>query len=93
MIAGTIEWRWEAALEELEQARSRLAKPRARTPQSDPIPVELRRAFTNVEQCLPTVWDQLPIEVHKALLRMLVGVNPLRNAEDSCECGSCGEAV
>jgi DNA invertase Pin-like site-specific DNA recombinase len=82
LIAATLERRWEAGLAELERARARLAELRARTPQSVPIPAELRRAFADVGRCLPAVWDQLPIEARKALLRTLVvGVNLLRDED------------
>jgi hypothetical protein len=81
LIAATLETRWEAALSEREQARSRLAELRAQSPQPVAIPNELRAAFTDIGRRLPEVWDRLPIEARKTLLRTLVtGVNLRRDA-------------
>jgi DNA invertase Pin-like site-specific DNA recombinase len=76
LIAATLEKRWEEALVELEQAKGRLAELKARGPQPVAIPVELRAAFADAGRRLPELWERLPVETHKTLLRTLVvGVN------------------
>jgi Recombinase zinc beta ribbon domain len=76
LIAATLERRWEEALSELEQSRTRLAEAKAQGPPPVAIPPELRAAFADVGRRLPELWDRLPIEARKALLRTLVtGVN------------------
>ena len=80
LIAATLEKRWEGALAEWEQAKIRLAELRARSPQPIVIPSELRAAFADVGSRLPELWDRLPIEARKTMLRALVaGVNLQRD--------------
>ena len=69
LIASTLETRWESALAELEQSKARLAELRARSPQPVPIPAELRDAFADAGRCLPELWERLPIEARKTMLR------------------------
>jgi hypothetical protein len=76
LIAATLEKRWEEALVELEQAKGRLAELKARGSQPVAIPVELRAAFADAGRRLPDLWERLPVETRKTLLRTLVaGVN------------------
>jgi hypothetical protein len=80
LIAATLERRWEEALSELEQSRTRLAELKAQSPPPVAIPPELRAAFADVGRRLPELWDRLPIEARKTLLRTLVtGVNLSRD--------------
>jgi DNA invertase Pin-like site-specific DNA recombinase len=80
LIAATLEKKWEAALTDLEQARSRLNESRSQTPTAVNIPPELRAAFTDVGKRLPEMWDRLSIEARRQLLRTLVkGVNLRRD--------------
>jgi DNA invertase Pin-like site-specific DNA recombinase len=79
LIAATLEKRWEVALAECEQAKSRLAEARAQVPYPVPIPAELRQAFADVGRRLPELWPRLSAEGKKGLLRTLVeGVNLAR---------------
>ena len=80
LIAATLEKKWEHALGELEQIRTRLTEAQARCPQEVPIPAELRAAFADVGRRLPQVWPGLSAEAKKQLLRTLVmGVNLRRD--------------
>jgi len=80
LIASTLETRWESALAELEQPKARLAELRARSPQPVAIPAELRDAFADAGRRLPELWERLPIEARKTMLRALVaGVNLSRD--------------
>jgi hypothetical protein len=80
LIAATLERRWEEALSELEQPRTRLAELKAQSPPPVAIPPELRAAFADVGRRLPELWDRLTIEARKTLLRTLVtGVNLSRD--------------
>ena len=80
LIAATLEKRWEEALEELEEARARLAALKAEGPLPIAIPEELRAAFADAGRRLPELWEQIPIEARKELLRSLVaGVNLSRD--------------
>jgi hypothetical protein len=82
LIAATLEKRWENALAEWEQAKSRLAEIEAKAPQPIAIPAELRKAFADVGRSLPDLWPRLSAEAKKQLLRTLVtGVNLRRDAE------------
>jgi DNA invertase Pin-like site-specific DNA recombinase len=83
LIAATLEKRWEAALEELEQARARLADARQTIPAPLVIPRELREAFVDAGRRLPEVWDKLSLEVKKSLLRTLVSRVNLRRRPDA----------
>ena len=76
LIAATLEKRWESALAELEQARSRLTEAKSRLPQPVAVPPELRETFADVGRRLPDLWPRLKAEARKKLLRTLVvGVN------------------
>jgi DNA invertase Pin-like site-specific DNA recombinase len=80
LIAAALEKKWEHALGELEQIRTRLTEAQARCPQEVPIPAELRAAFADVGRRLPQVWPGLSAEAKKQLLRTLVmGVNLRRD--------------
>ena len=80
LIASTLEKKWEAALEELEQSKARLAELKGRSPQPVAIPPELRAAFADAGLCLPELWERLPVDARKDLLRTLVaGVNVNRD--------------
>lgn len=81
LIASTLEARWEAALVELEQSKARLAELKGRRTPTVAIPEGLRAAFADVGRRLPEVWEQLPVETRKTMLRALVmGVNLDRDA-------------
>jgi hypothetical protein len=81
LIASTLESRWEAALAELEQAKARLAELKGRGTPPVAIPESLRAAFADVGCRLPEVWDRLPVDARKGMLRALVaGVNLDRDA-------------
>ena len=80
LIASTLEKKWEAALEELEQSKARLAELKGRSPQPVAIPPELRAAFADAGRRLPELWERLPVDARKDLLRTLVaGVNVNRD--------------
>lgn len=80
LIAATLEKRWEDALAELEQARTRLIQTQGQPPQPAAIPAEMRDAFADVGKRLPEVWEKLSAEARKKLLRTLVsGVNVRRD--------------
>ncbi|HTU18836.1 MAG TPA: recombinase family protein [Gemmataceae bacterium] len=82
LIAATLETKWENALVEWEQAKSRLAETKAKAPEPVAIPDELRNAFAHVGHGLPEIWPQLSVEAKKQLLRTLVtGVNLRRDDE------------
>jgi DNA invertase Pin-like site-specific DNA recombinase len=81
LIASTLETRWEAALVELEQSKARLAELKNRSMPPVAIPEELRTAFADVGRRLPEVWERLPVDTRKTMLRALVaGVNLERDA-------------
>ena len=76
LIASTLEKKWEGALAELEQSKVRLSELKDRGPQPVAIPPELRAAFADAGRRLPELWERLPIDARKELLRTLVaGVN------------------
>ena len=76
LIAATLEKRWEETLVELEQVKGRLTDLKAQNPQPVTIPVELREAFADAGRRLPELWERLPVETQKTLLRAVVtGVN------------------
>jgi DNA invertase Pin-like site-specific DNA recombinase len=82
LIASTLEKRWEEALMELKQSQTRLTELKARNPQPVAIPPELREAFADAGRRLPELWERLPVEDRKTLLRtMVVGVNLDRNVD------------
>lgn len=82
LIAATLEKRWEAALAELDQARSRSADEQRRAPTPTAVPVDLRETFADIGRRMPEVWPRLTVEARKELLRTLVsGVN-LTRGED-----------
>ena len=79
LIAATLEKKWEVALVEWEQAKTRLAQTRASSPQATTLAKEWRVAFADVGRYLPGLWPQLTPESRKELLRTLVqGVNLTR---------------
>jgi DNA invertase Pin-like site-specific DNA recombinase len=81
LIASTLESRWEAALVELEQAKARLADLKGRGTSPVTIPEALRTAFADVGRRLPEIWERLPVDARKTMLRALVtGVNLDRDA-------------
>jgi DNA invertase Pin-like site-specific DNA recombinase len=81
LIAATLEKRWEEALTELEQSKTRLAELKAQKPAPVAIPAELRAAFADVGRRLPELWNRLSADARKTLLRTLMaGVNLNRDA-------------
>ena len=81
LIASTLESRWEAALVELEQSKARLAELKGRGTPPIAIPESLRAAFADVGRRLPEIWERLPVDARKTMLRALVaGVNLDRDA-------------
>ncbi len=81
LIASALESRWEAALVELEQAKARLVESKGRGTSPVAIPEALRTAFADVGRRLPEIWERLPVESRKTMLRALVtGVNLDRDA-------------
>lgn len=81
LIASTLESRWEAALVELEQSKVRLAELKGRGTPPIAIPESLRAAFADIGRRLPEIWERLPIDARKTMLRALVaGVNLDRDA-------------
>jgi DNA invertase Pin-like site-specific DNA recombinase len=82
LIASTLEVRWEAALAELERSKARLAELKVGATPTVAIPEALRVAFADVGRRLPEVWERLPVDTRKAILRALVtGVNLDRDAD------------
>lgn len=82
LIAATLEKRWEVALAELERSKARLAEVRLQGPRPVAIPTKLREAFADVGRRLPELWERLPIEAQRPLLRALVaGVNLTRDED------------
>jgi hypothetical protein len=82
LIAATLEKKWESALTEWEQAKTRLAEAQAKAPRPEPLTAELRAAFADVGRRLPDIWPGLSAEAKKRLLRTLItGVN-LRREEN-----------
>jgi DNA invertase Pin-like site-specific DNA recombinase len=76
LIAATLEKKWESALTEWEQAKTRLAEVQAKAPRPEPLTPELREAFADVGRRLPDIWPGLSAEAKKRLLRTLItGVN------------------
>lgn len=82
LIAATLEKNWEHALEELQQAKTKLAETRQAASPLPNIPKELRKAFADAGKRLPEIWAGLTNEAKKSLLRTIVtGVN-LRRGDD-----------
>ena len=71
LVAAELESRWEQALRELHHAEQPLAE-RPSAPAPEAIDPPLKAAFTALGQQLPTLWDQLTREQHKAFLRCLI---------------------
>ena len=69
LIASTLEKKWEGCLAELEQSKVRLAELKGRGPQPVAIPPELRAAFADAGRLLPELWERLPVDARKELLR------------------------
>ncbi len=83
LIAATLEKRWEAALEESEEAKRGLTDARQASPTSPVIPKKLREAFVDAGRRLPDVWEKLSMEAKKSLLRTLVDSVNLRRRPDA----------
>ena len=83
LIAATLEKRWEAALEESEEAKRGLTDARQASPTPPVIPRKLREAFVDVGRRLPDVWEKLSMEAKKSLLRTLVDSVNLRRQPDA----------
>jgi DNA invertase Pin-like site-specific DNA recombinase len=82
LIAANLEKKWESALAEWEQAKTRLTEARACVPEPVKIPAELQAAFSDAGRRMPEVWPKLSAEAKKRLLRTLIaGVN-LRREEN-----------
>jgi hypothetical protein len=82
LLASTLEKRWESALGEWEQAKTRLTEARAQTPQPVAIPEELREAFADAGSRMPDVWPKLSAEAKQRLLRALVTTVNVRRGDD-----------
>ena len=82
LIAAALEKKWEAALAEWEQAKTRLSDAKVRSPKAVPISSSLRSAFADVGRHLPTLWPQLTPESRKELLRTLVNAVNLTRGDD-----------
>jgi hypothetical protein len=86
LIAATLEKNWEAALQALENAESKLTDTRGTTPSRLSIPEKLRRTLADAGRRLPEVWDRLSIEARKSLLRTLIeGVNLRRRPDGTVQ--------
>ncbi len=82
LIAATLEKNWEHALQELQQAETKLAETRQAASPMPNIPRKLREAFADAGKKLPEIWATLTNEAKKSLLRTIVtGVN-LRRGDD-----------
>jgi DNA invertase Pin-like site-specific DNA recombinase len=88
LVAGELERRWEAALQELRQAEDSYQRAILSEGPAPTIPPESRRAFEQVGQDLPGLWDQgrLTQAQKKALLRCLIDKVVIRRlAPDAVE--------
>ena len=66
---------------ELEQSKARLTELKGRGTPPVAIPEALRAAFADVGRRLPEMWERLPVDARKTMLRALVtGVNLDRDA-------------
>jgi DNA invertase Pin-like site-specific DNA recombinase len=72
LIAGTLERKWEQALEELEQSRQKLLELEAGPSEVPKVSTADRKRFANVGKELPGLWEKLANETRKSLLRTLV---------------------
>ena len=74
LVASQLESRWEETLRDLRQAEAALAKrDEHRTPDADGITDDLRSAFLDLGQRLPTIWQESTLSTarKKAILRCL----------------------
>lgn len=82
LVASELERRWEAALHALQQTEQRYQKDALKMQaEAEPlIPAELRTAFENIGQSLPSLWptEALSRSMKKALLRCLIDKVVLR---------------
>jgi excisionase family DNA binding protein len=88
LVAGELERRWEAALQELRRAEESYQHMLISEGLAPTIPPELRRAFEQVGPDLPAVWEQgrLTQAQKKALLRCLIDKVVIRRiAPDAVE--------
>lgn len=82
LIASTLEKKWEHALVDLEQAKTKLTEAGAEEPAACVIPAELRNAFRDIGKRLPDLWPRVSLEAKKALIRTLVsGVHLARRSD------------
>jgi hypothetical protein len=75
LVASQLESRWEETLRDLRQAEAALAKrDEHRTPDTDGITDDLRSAFLDLGQRLPTIWQGSTLSTarKKAILRCLL---------------------
>ena len=75
LVASQLESRWEETLRDLRQAEAALAKrEEQRAPDADGITEELRAAFLDLGQRLPTLWQESVLSTarKKAILRCLL---------------------
>ncbi len=82
LIAATLERKWEQALEELEQARGKLADLESGQPPLPKISVRDRKRFSDAGKQMPEMWNDFSIETRKALLRTLVTAVNLDRGDD-----------
>jgi DNA invertase Pin-like site-specific DNA recombinase len=81
LIASTLEKKWENALVDLEQVKSRLRETQSTGIEKISIPPKLREELADVGRRLPEVWSGLSIEARRRLLRVLIrGVNLRRDS-------------
>lgn len=84
LIAATLERRWESALDELEQARSKLKEAETVPPVTTRISAADRKLFADAGKQLPDLWPRLSMDSRKQLLRTLItGVN-LNRGDAGC---------
>jgi hypothetical protein len=84
LIAATLERRWESAMEELEQARSKLKDAETAPPVTAKVSPADRKLFTDAGKQMPELWPRLSLDSRKQLLRTLIcGVN-LNRGDAGC---------
>lgn len=85
LVASELERRWEVALHALQQSEQRYQEDdlKLQTETESMIPEELRTAFENIGQSLPTLWstETLSRSMKKALLRCLIDKVVLKRLE------------